>query len=66
MRRSPANVKIAFNHAGLTHCGGIFFFPEFTRVLQLRDFLSRHRTRHRPRCDYRLSPMLLALMQPIL
>lgn len=66
MRRSPKNVKIAFNHRGLTHYGGIFFFHEFTRVLQLRDFLSRHLTYHRPRYDYSLPQMLLALMYPIL
>jgi hypothetical protein len=42
MRRSPTNVTIACNHRGLTHYGGVFFFHEFTRVLQLRDFLARH------------------------
>lgn len=66
MRRSPKNVRIAFNHRGLTHYGGIFFFHEFTRVLQLRDFLARHLTDGRPRYDYSLSQMLLALTYPIL
>jgi len=66
MRRSPKNVRIAFNHRGLTHYGGIFFFHEFTRVLQLRDFLARHLTYGRPRHDYSLSQMLLALAYPIL
>jgi hypothetical protein len=66
MRRSPKNVRIAFNHGGLTHYGGIFFFHEFTRVLQLRDFLSRHLTYGRLRYDYSLSHMLLALTYPIL
>ncbi len=66
MRRSPKNVRIAFNHAGLTHYGGVFFFHEFTRVLQLRDFLSRHLTYGRLRYDYSLSQMLLALTYPIL
>lgn len=66
MRRSPKNVRIAFNHRGLTHYGGIFFFHEFTRVLQLRDFLARHLTYRRPRHDYSLSQMLLALAYPIL
>lgn len=66
MRRSPKNVRIAFNHRGLTHYGGIFFFHEFTRVLQLRDFLARHLTYDRPRYDYSLSQMLLALAYPIL
>src|SRR5438132_599642 len=40
MRRSPRNVKIAFSHAGLTHYGGILFFNEFSRMLQLRRFLT--------------------------
>jgi len=66
MRRSPKNVRIAFNHRGLTHYGGIFFFHEFTRVLQLRDFLARHLTYGRLRYDYSLSQMLLALIYPIL
>jgi hypothetical protein len=66
MRRSPKNVKIAFNHRGLTHYGGVFFFHEFTRVLQLRDFFSRHLTYDRLRYDYSLSHMLLALTYPIL
>jgi hypothetical protein len=66
MRRSPKNVRIAFNHRGLTHYGGIFFFHEFTRVLRLRDFLGRHLTYGRPRHDYSLSQMLLALAYPIL
>ena len=66
MRRSPKNVRIAFNHRGLTHYGGIFFFHEFTRVLQLRDFLSRHLAYARPRYDYSLAQMLLALVYPIL
>jgi hypothetical protein len=66
MRRSPKSVRIAFNHGGLTHYGGIFFFHEFTRVLQLRDFLSRHLAYARLRYDYSLSQMLLALTYPIL
>lgn len=66
MRRSPKNVRIAFNHGGLTHYGGVFFFHEFTRVLQLRDFLSRHLIDDRLRYDYSLSQMLLALTYPIL
>lgn len=66
MRRSPKNVRISFNHGGLTHYGGIFFFHEFTRVLQLRDLLARHLTYGRLRYDYSLSQMLLALTYPIL
>jgi hypothetical protein len=42
MRRSPRNVRIAFSHAGLTHYGGILLLSEFSRMLQLRRFLSRH------------------------
>jgi hypothetical protein len=66
MRRSPRNVQIAFNHGRLTHYGGVFFFHEFTRVLQLRDYLCRHLTYPRPRHDYSLSQMLLALIYPII
>jgi hypothetical protein len=66
MRRSPKNVRIAFNHRGLTHYGGFFLFHEFTRVLQLRDFLARHLPDGRLRWDYSLSQMLLALAYPIL
>jgi hypothetical protein len=66
MRRSPRNVTIAFNHGRLTHYGGVFFFHEFIRVLQLRDFLSRYLTYPRPRHDYSLSQMLLALIYPII
>ena len=42
MRRSPKNVRIAFDDAGLTHYGGVFFFHEFMRVLQFRRFASWH------------------------
>jgi hypothetical protein len=66
MRRSPTNVKIACNHAGLTHYGGVFFFHEFTRVLQLRDFLARHLRYPRRNQRYSLSQMALALAYPIL
>ena len=40
MRDSPRNVRVACEHAGLTHFGGAFFFHEFIRVLQLRNFLA--------------------------
>ena len=66
MRRSPKNVTIACNHGGLTHYGGIFFFHEFTRVLQLRDFLARHLRYLRRNQRYTLSQMALALIYPIL
>src|SRR5256885_11165109 len=41
MRYSPRNIEIAFGHAGLTHYGGVLFFGEFIRMLQLRRFLTR-------------------------
>ena len=66
MRRSPKNVKIACNHGGLTHYGGIFFFHEFLRVLQLRDFLARHLRYPRRNQHYTLSQITLALVYPIL
>jgi hypothetical protein len=66
MRHSPRNVRIACNHRGLTHYGGAFFFHEFTRVLQLRDFLARHLRYSRRNQRYTLSQMALALVYPIL
>jgi len=66
MRHSPRNVRIACNHRGLTHYGGAFFFHEFTRVLQLRDFLARHLRYPRRNQRYTLSQMALALVYPIL
>jgi hypothetical protein len=65
MRRSPRNVKIAWNHRGLTHYGGVLFFHEFVRVLQLRDFLSRHLEDFRLHFRYTLSQVILALLYPI-
>src|ERR1035437_254001 len=38
LRRSPSNVRIAYNHRGLTHFGGIFFFYECGRPLQFPFF----------------------------
>ena len=66
MRRSPKSVGIAFDDAGLTHYGGVFFFHEFTRVLQLRRFLTRHLQYPRRNQHYELSQMLLALVYPII
>src|SRR5487761_1751636 len=66
MRRSPKNVEIAFSHGGLTHYGGILFFNEFTRVLQLRRFLTRHLLYFRRNRRYTLSQMLLALIYPVI
>ena len=42
MRRSPRNLRIACDHKGLTHFGGIHFFHKFLQLLQLRDFMARH------------------------
>jgi hypothetical protein len=66
LRRSPRSVEIAFSHAGLTHYGGILFFNEFTRVLQLRRFLTRHLRYPRRNQDYKLSQMILAFVYPII
>jgi len=66
MRRSPRNVRIAFDDAGLTHYGGVFFFSEFTRVLQLRRSLTRHLQYPRPNRRYELSQMFLALIYPVI
>lgn len=66
MARSPRNVRIAFNHAGLTHYGGSFFLHEFIRVLQLRHFLARHLHWDRRNSRYTLSQMVLALMWPLI
>ena len=66
VRRSPRNLTIAFNHKGLTHYGGVFFFHEFLGLLQLRHWL--HRRLHYPRrnSDYTLPQMVLALVYPIM
>jgi len=66
MRRSPRNVKIAFSHGGLTHYGGIFFLNEFTRLLQLRRFLTRHLHYPRRNQRYALAQMIMALIYPVI
>ncbi len=66
MRRSPRNVEISFSHGGLTHYGGILFFNEFTRVLQLRRFLTRHLLYPRRNQRYTLSQMIMALVYPVI
>ena len=66
MHRSPKNVRIVFDDAGLTHYGGVLFFHEFTRVLQLRRFFTRHLQYPRRNQRYELSQMLLALIYPII
>jgi len=65
MRYSPRNIKVACDHKGLTHVGGIHFFHEFLRVLQLRHFLATHLTYPRRNNHYHLSQMILALLYPI-
>jgi hypothetical protein len=65
MPYSPRNIKIACNHAGLTHFGGIYFFHEFLRVLQLRNVLATRLTYPRRNNHYHLSQMILALVYPI-
>ena len=65
MRYSPRNIKIACDHRGLTHFGGIYFFHEFLRMLQLRNFLAPHLTYPRRNNRYHLSQMVLALLYPI-
>ncbi len=66
MRRSPRNVEVSFSHGGLTHYGGILFFNEFTRVLQLRRFLTRHLLYPRRNQRYTLSQMIMALVYPVI
>jgi hypothetical protein len=66
MRRAPRNLKIACDHAGLTHFGGIYFFHEFLRVRQFRDFLARHLVYPRRHHRYSLSQAVLAMVYPIL
>jgi len=65
MRRSPRNLKIACDHRGLTHFGGVYFFHEFLRVLQIRDFLTQHLRYPRRNQRYSTSQMILALVYPI-
>ena len=65
LRRSPRSVRIAFNHAGLTHFGGVHLFHEFLRVLHFRDFLAQQIRYPRPNRRYSISQMLLALVYPI-
>ena len=65
MRRSPKNVRIAFNHAGLTHFGGIHLLHEFTRVLHFRDFRAQQIRYPRRNRHYSVPQMLMALVYPI-
>ena len=65
MKYSPRNIKVACDHAGLTHFGGVYFFHEFLRVLQFRHFLARHLIYPRRNSRYHLSQMIFALVYPI-
>ena len=65
MRRSPRNLTIACNHAGLTHFGGIYFFHEFLRVLRVRELLTRRLTYSRRNHRYSVSQMIMALIYPL-
>jgi len=66
MRRSPKNLRIACNHGGMTHFGGIYFFHEFLRVLQIREALTRTLTYRRRNHDYSIAQMVLALVYPLI
>jgi len=65
MPYSPRNIRIACDHTGLTHFGGVYFFHEFLRVLHLRNFLATHLAYPRRNKRYPLSQMMLALVYPI-
>lgn len=65
INRSPRGLRIACNHAGLTHFGGIYFFHEFLRVLHIRQFLARNLDYSRRNERYSVSQMILALVYPI-
>jgi hypothetical protein len=43
MRRSPRDLRIACDYRGLTHFGGVYFFHEFLKVLQIHPFLTKTR-----------------------
>src|ERR1051325_2394068 len=65
MRYSPRNIRLACDHRGLTHFGGVYFFHEFLRVLQVCNFLATHLAYRRRNNRYHLSQMILALVYPI-
>src|ERR1039458_9276893 len=66
INRSPRGLRIACNHAGLTHFGGIYFCHEFLRVLHIRQFLARNLDYSRRNQRYSVSQMILALVYPII
>jgi len=65
MRHSPRNLRLAWDHRGLTHFGGVCFFREFPRVPRFRNLLAQHLTYSRRNHRYSLSRMILALVYPI-
>ncbi len=65
MRRSPRSVRITYNHAALTHFGGVHLLHEFLRVLHFRDFLAQQIRYPRRNRDYSVSQIVLALVYPI-
>ena len=65
MKYSPRNIIVACNHKGLTHFGGVYFFHEFLRLLQLRHFLAQQLTYPRRNHRYSISQMILALVYPL-
>src|SRR6516162_6434900 len=65
MQYFPRNIRIAYSHTGLTHFGGVYFFQEFLRVLQLRNFLARYLSYPRRNNRYQSSQMIIALIYPI-
>src|SRR5262252_10377543 len=65
MRHSPRNLRIACDHRGLTHFGGVYFFREFLQVLQFRNFLAHQLAYPRRNRRYSLWQMILALVYPL-
>jgi hypothetical protein len=49
----------------LTHFGGVYFFHEFLRVLQVRRFLTQNLDYARRNQRYSLAQMILALVYPL-
>src|SRR6266853_1902306 len=66
VRRSPTSVRITYDHAGLTHFGGVHLFHEFLRMLHFRDFIAQQIRYPRRNRDYSVSQILLALVYPII
>src|ERR1017187_1475626 len=65
INRSPRNLRIACDHRGLTHFGGVYFFHEFLQVLQVRRFLTQNLDYPRRNQRYSLAQMILALVYPL-